>query len=87
MHFFKISVIYTFLLVCFFVAFFIRELVEAIARPFDTKFGTNVSSRVGFGMHFRNLEKVKKKQVTTLKFRGGLHIFAHGDETVKFKKK
>ena len=48
-----------FLLGCFFF-FFSCQLVEAIARPIDTKFGTNVSSRVGFRMHLRNLEKVKK---------------------------
>ena len=59
-QFFQISVIYTFLLVCFFFFFFSRQLVEAIARPIYTKFGTNVSSRVGFRMHFKNLEKVKK---------------------------
>jgi len=43
--------IYTFLLICFFFFFFIRQLVEAIARPIYTKFGTNVSSCVVFSMH------------------------------------
>ena len=90
MQFFKISVIYTFLFGRF---FFSRQLVEAIARPIDTNFGTNVSSYVGFRMHFRNLEKVKKPghdEQKTSKFRwnfiGSLHIFAHGDKTVKLKK-
>ena len=88
MQFFKISVIYIFLLVCLF--FFSRQLVEAIARPIYTKFGTNMSSRVGFRMHFRNLEKVKKNtghdEQKTSKFRGGLHILAQCAETAILKK-
>ena len=60
----------------FFSFFFSRQLVEAIARPIYTKFGTNVSSHVRFRMHFRNLEKVKKtghdeqKTSKLMKFRG-----------------
>ena len=52
--------------------FLSRQLLEAIARPIYAKFGTNVSSRVGFRNHFRNLEKVKKPghdEQKTSKFR------------------
>ena len=56
--------------------FFFRQLVQAIARPIYTKFGTNVSSCVGFRMHVWNLEKSPKTRSRRaknieMKFRGG----------------
>ena len=43
-----------------FFFFFSRELVEAIARPIYTKFGTNVSSCLGLRSLVKNFEKVEK---------------------------
>ena len=100
MQFFKISVIYAFLLLCFFFFFYpasyLKSVSQLVSRPIYTKCGTKGSPHVGFRRHFRNLEKKIKKQVTTSKKLRNLlfdeiswdhHIFAQCYKTVKLKKK
>jgi len=91
MKFFKSGVILYFsvgFLLSFF--FFSGELVEAIARRICMKYGTNVSSCVGFRIHIRNFEKIKKpghdEQKTSWNrsiFQPHRHVHAHCYETVE----
>jgi len=68
----KFSLIYAFLLICFFfLFFFFRQIFEAISRPFYTKYSTNVFSKAAKQMNVRNMKKVKKlgkKEKKTSKF-------------------